>query len=126
SASGTVLIPSWSPFSATSRTSGAVISRLMRCDLSSAMSEKLLNTLKKRPRYCAIASKPAVSARARPPMLQNFIGISQPGLAARRVFRCKARKQRIDRHGAQVLAGTGANRDPARLHFLVADDKLVG
>jgi hypothetical protein len=36
------LMPSWSPFSATKRTSGAVISRLMRCDLSSAMSEKLL------------------------------------------------------------------------------------
>jgi hypothetical protein len=40
-------MPNWSPFSATSRTSGAVISRLMRCDLSSAMSEKLLSTLKK-------------------------------------------------------------------------------
>jgi hypothetical protein len=47
SASITGLMPNWSPFSATRRTSGAVISRLMRCDLSSAMSEKLLSTLKK-------------------------------------------------------------------------------
>jgi hypothetical protein len=41
-ASTVVLMPSWSPFSATRRTSGAVISRLMRCDLSTVMCEKLL------------------------------------------------------------------------------------
>src|SRR5258708_30660859 len=41
-------------------------------------------------------------------------------------FRLEARKQRIDRHRAQVFAGPGAYRYRARLHLLVADHQLVG
>jgi hypothetical protein len=69
-------MPNWSPFSATSRTSGAVISRLMRCDLSSAMSENLLSTLKKTAVLLRSLERfPGVpqGRGARPPMLRNFI-----------------------------------------------------
>src|SRR5437763_844962 len=86
-------MPSWSPFSATSRTSGAVISRLMRCDLSSAMSEKLLNTLKK---TAVLSRSSGVLARypgrrcARPPMSQNFIDFCRRRLWSEAALRRQA------------------------------------
>src|SRR5678816_2464872 len=90
-------MPSWSPFSATRRTSGAVISRLMRCDLlSSAMGEKLLSTLKKL----------AVLARGR--------------------LVPEARGEVVQAHRPEVLAAARAHGHRSGLHFLVPDHQLVG
>src|SRR6185503_17481886 len=90
-------MPSWSPFSATRRTSGAVISRLMRCDLlSSAMCEKLLGTFKKL----------AVLPRFR--------------------LRLEARGEGLQGHGPEIFAAARAHGHRFSLHLLVADHHLVG
>src|SRR5258706_8593000 len=89
-------MPSWSPFSATRRTSGAVISRLMRCDLSSAMSEKLLCSSKKL----------AVLLRVR-------LGLEAGG-------------EGIEAHCPEIFAAARAHGHRVRLHLLVSDHQLVG
>src|SRR6185503_12451950 len=89
-------MPSWSPFSATSRSCGDVISPLMRCDLSSAMGEKLLFSSK----------KAAVPLRAR--------------LVA------EALDEGIEGHRPQVLTAARAHSHASSLLFLFADHQLVG
>src|SRR5262245_33361354 len=90
-------MPSWSPLSATRRTSGAVISRLMRCDLlSSAMGERLLGTLKK------------LAVLARQSLVTEASG---------EVFQA---------HRAEIFAAARAHGHSSRLHLLIPDHKLVG
>src|SRR5262245_24082952 len=88
-------MPSWSPFSPTRRTSGAVISRLMRCDLSSAMSEKLLVSSKKQP--CLLRLR----------------------------LSCQAIGEGLERHGPEIFAAARAHGYRVGLHLFVADHQLV-
>src|SRR5256885_1347625 len=100
----------------------------MRCDLSSAMSENLLNTLKK---TAVLSRSSGVLARtsgwrcARPPMSQNFIDFCRRRLWSEAALRRKALGEAVDRHGAEILAAARAHRDRAGLHLLVAYDQQI-
>src|SRR5256885_684548 len=100
----------------------------MRCDLSSAMSENLLNTLKK---TAVLSRSSGVLARypgrrcARPPMSQNFIDFCRRRLWSEAALRRQALDEAVDRHGAEILAAARPHGDGAGLQLLVAYDQEI-